>query len=874
MLKEIFYALIEDCLVAAEFYSVPNGNAQTVLLAPTIIAATPSLVAGSSGNGELEKITVTGYIVPRVDDGPAPVTTLDQDYIAKQGDQSVFEVLQRISQNVSSFTPFVFPGGSFTPGAFAVILRGLPNSTLLLIDGHRQAPYPYNINGIDQFVDLNSIPIAAVDRIEVLTDGASATYGSDAIAGVVNVILKDDYNGADLKTNFGISQRNDFETIHTSLVARISKQLNDTSKFSIFTAFDYFNQSPVYAIDRSYLLIQDHDKYGAYFGVSGPSSPAGAYRLPNGTLMSLIPGTVGPVDISDFIQNKGSTNIYNTGYYNELYPRETRYGGYVKLGYKPTQWLKLYEEFSDVRLEEKLSSKPSRVSSLDDVKIPVDNPYNPYHEPLKFYQQSLLETGLFLQTSSVSTIRTLTGMRLLNLPKNWFVDATFLYAESDGELIFPTNLLKSRFQEAINGTLPGFVGQYYNPFVDQSVIENPNRKLAKAFYVTGFNKASTRLTEWVIRAGGEIVDLPGGTATLGPGLEYRSDAYEHFLSNNQEYGLNLDGTVDTLGGGKDYVRSAYGELTIPILGDHWSWLGARALQMILAEHYDEFSSFGNAAKPKISLLYKPFNDLTFRASYAEGYRAPFVTELYAGENIGYIGIIDPSNGKNYSVQARSLGNPNLKPEVSYSYYVGTIWTPRKDDPEHSPLGWANGFSVYLNWTEITKTDEIGSLPAQNIVDNKATFPQSVVRDPQSKKIIYINDPYLNLAATRVDSLDFGANYTTRDLNWGRLSLGIDGTYYYHYTQKNLPNTPVKNLIDSFTLPDIKVMASIYYSNILFGIDTFQTRFTLNFTHSEHDAADNYQGTLPTSVNEPNGLVYRIGSYTTIDWQISHELGKS
>jgi outer membrane receptor protein involved in Fe transport len=92
-------------------------------------------------------------------------------------------------------------------------------------------------------------------------------------------------------------------------------------------------------------------------------------------------------------------------------------------------------------------------------------------------------------------------------------------------------------------------------------------------------------------------------------------------------------------------------------------------------------------------------------------------------------------------------------------------------------------------------------------------------------------------------------------------------------QQNLPNSPVENLTDSFALPDLRVTASIFYSKILFGIDAFQTGFTLSFTDSEHDAADNYQGALPTSVNEPNGLVHRICSYTTIDWQISYELGK-
>ena len=149
---------------------------------------------------QLSRVTVTGYIVPRIGEGPEPVTTLDQDFIEKQGDQTVADILLRLPQNFAGFTPSLNAGQSTAEGGSAVNLYGLgANATLVLIDGRRQATYPYAQFGTESFVDLNSIPEAAVDRIEVLKDGASSIYGSDAVAGVVNIILKDEYNGSDLK---------------------------------------------------------------------------------------------------------------------------------------------------------------------------------------------------------------------------------------------------------------------------------------------------------------------------------------------------------------------------------------------------------------------------------------------------------------------------------------------------------------------------------------------------------------------------------------------------------------------------------------------------------------------------------------------------
>jgi iron complex outermembrane recepter protein len=180
-------------------------------------------------DGQLQQITVTGYIIPHVGDGPQPVVSYDRDYIQKSGNQTVTDVILNLPSAVGNFAPNTTSGFGFSPGAASVSLKGLPpNDTLVLVDGRRMPAAPFNqvsVNSVISFVDLNTIPLAAVDRIEVLNDGGSATYGTDAIAGVVNVILKDEYNGADISNYYGISQRGDDETYHGSLVGGCPRSL-------------------------------------------------------------------------------------------------------------------------------------------------------------------------------------------------------------------------------------------------------------------------------------------------------------------------------------------------------------------------------------------------------------------------------------------------------------------------------------------------------------------------------------------------------------------------------------------------------------------------------------------------------------------------
>src|ERR1700739_3423750 len=163
--------------------------------------AAPSPSASAGDGNELQQVTVTGYLIPRVGDGPQPVTSYGQDYIDKTGSQTIADVLQNLPGAVNNWSPSYTSGFGFSPGSASVALKGLPpNDTLTLVDGLRYPQYPFpqvSTSAITSFVDLNSIPMGAIDRIEILNDGGSATYGTDAVAGVVNVVLKDEYDGAE-----------------------------------------------------------------------------------------------------------------------------------------------------------------------------------------------------------------------------------------------------------------------------------------------------------------------------------------------------------------------------------------------------------------------------------------------------------------------------------------------------------------------------------------------------------------------------------------------------------------------------------------------------------------------------------------------------
>jgi outer membrane receptor protein involved in Fe transport len=847
--------------------------------APAVVT-NPASIPGAGG-GELQQITVTGYIAPRIGDGTQPVLTLDRDFMQKQGEQTVSDVLQRLPQNVNAFTPLVNAGVSFSPGGSEVNLYGLGfGTTLVLIDGYRQTLFPFPQAGFEPFVDLNSIPLAAVDRIEILKDGASSLYGSDAIAGVVNIILKNEYNGADISYHFGISQRDDFVENHVQLVAGVSQKLwSDDSKLSIVATFDYDDTSPIDASDRWYSNNVNHTKYSSIFqDLRSSRTPAGNFfGLTTGNSYALIPGTLGPtVTPADFVINDG-LNHYQTVPGAQLIPREQRIATYDKITFQPVKWVQVYDEFIYERTQEDSSFTALPVTETDNVTVPASNPFNPFGEDLQ-WRGRLLQLGQRKNEAVINTYRNLAGVRLISLPQNWYVDASFLYAESDGTQTASNGTLNSRLNQALSGTLPGFVGTFYNPFIDTNA--NPNAEFTNALRYSQHTEARTDLTQWSIRGGGDLFYLCSGPVTVGGGAEYRSESYIAIQDPNLNiHNITAAGTSQN-SSGKDYVKSVYGQIIIPILGEKWSWPGARALELDISERYDDYSTFGSAAKPKFAIRYKPFDDLTFRASYAESFRAPSLPELFTGAISGFQFVSDPKTATTVEVQQLGVGNPHLHPETGYSYYAGAVWTPGAADPEHSWWGWLNGFTAYVDWIEISRRNVIAEPSPQLIVNNEASNPSQVIRGTGGE-IVTVLTPFENLGAERVDAVDFGASYVTKEFFWGKLDLELNASYLYHVSEQDLPGGQVFNVTDSlggsiYMGPDFRMVASAFYSKTVFGVDTFRTGLTLNYLDSEHDVFDpRAEGLTLQQFVAATGIAnsHVIGNWTTFDWQISYEVGK-
>jgi iron complex outermembrane receptor protein len=882
----------------ASIVLVPIGaRSQWDPVAPATAAPVPTTASASAAStpvnkitagGELEKVTVTGYLVPRVGGGPQPVFTMDQDFIGKQGDQTINDVLNRYPGGLSQSNALTLTGVSTSPASSAYGLRALPpGDTLVLVDGYRFPSYPIPLNSVENFVDLNSIPLTGVDRIEILKDGGSATYGSDAVAGVVNIITKDTYNGADITNFYGISQRGDFEVYHGSLTAGVSDKPLFGGKFSVVTAFDYYSQSPIESLDRWY-AYGDRSKLSRNY----PNQPVAFFPangsftgVTTGNTYAVKPGTIGPdISASDFlVLPPGTPSAFNTYIPTDeqLAARETRYGGIINSSYSPTDWLKFYDRFIIRRNEENTITPNQGFSAADAIVVPANNPFNPFGEDLIPNGQLEREFGPWSIDVITRTLRNIVGATV-QLPHDWFIDGSFLYGESDATWTIYNSINKMRLQEALNGTLPGFEGVFFNPFTDQNLNIHPNSQFYDALRTEQVEDNRTDLVQWTLRSGGTVYNLPSGPLTVAGGLEYRSESLIQNNDKNSEFNnITSPNFAGHLLSARRYVKSAYGEVDLPLVGEKWSWPGLRNIDVVFSERYDDYSDFGSAAKPKIAVRYKPFEDLTFRGSYAEGFIAPTLGQLFATPLQFQEAIADPLNGLTYDVLVINGGNPKLKSQTSYGYYLEALWTPGSGD-EKSWWHWAKGFSGYIDWYQIDIRNEIGTVPVQTLVGAPSAFPGSVIRGANGLVQEVIAN-YLNVGETLTDGIDFGASYITKEYDWGKLDFELNASYIYKFARKrlegNADGTASFQVLQSddslaFSGPDLKMVASLFYSKHVFWNDNFRTGFTLNYIDSQADGLTNFHGTLPTvdAGLTPPGFIHEIGSWTTVDWQISYEFG--
>jgi iron complex outermembrane recepter protein len=839
-----------------------------------------------SEDAVLQGMTVTGYIVPRIGEGPADVEHISQQLMNDFGTQSVEDTLSRIPNTRVSTLADSYGSGSNVAGTAQIGLNGFTGGeTLVLLDGLR-LPYSAQLSGGNgTFVDISSIPSKSLDSIELLFDGASARYGSDAVAGVVNFKLRSDFEGGDVGFAYNVNRNGTGQRYHTWAVGGFTDHLNDQSKVNIMVSFDYNEIDSVYARDFAWMQPGDLTRYG-YNNQLSPSPGLGIFYNPDNKLFRVKRGSDGTKGIEGIDRYQGADEVYNRNWIYQDKPRDRIINVMGHVSYDLNPYINFHGTYLFSEVEDKILSAMSSPRVNDHFMIPANNPYNPYGDrfsggpgqgtAIRFGQIDYWTPDGLYNPSTVrnQTYWTNAGIRIQNLPNNWFVTADFVYSEVQSHRDFGNHFSRSRYQLALNGELPGFKGQFLNPFVDYFTYGDPNPALTRATMVNPVWDARSQLDELSVEAGGELLNMPAGPVTLGVGFQYVDTKMFQTRDWNSIQG-------DVLGFGKSglvtasrNVASGYFQVSIPLLGNQWSFPGGRDLEVLAGQRYDQYNDFGSTAKPGFSVIYKPIDDLAIRASYQESYVAPTLFQMYAPENFQSYTIYDSSLPKDdpyYNqprrVAERQLSNPDLKPATAYGFSIGAVWTPGAKDPEHSPVGFLNGLTASIALTNIKYRGSQSELDPQYMIDEVAkgnhAYERYIHRD-QDHHIYQIDTPFVNIGSQTIQNLMFSVDYSIKEYSWGKIDLSYSASYNISNHIQIVRDGPIYDYQN--TSPSFQFYINAFYSKQLFHFDDFRAGLTMTYYNGYK--GPNFSPSLP---NEP--YTSKIPSWYVFDWQISYEFGK-
>jgi iron complex outermembrane recepter protein len=781
-------------------YAQQRSNLWTWMLAlGAALAALPALAQQSTASADesLQEIIVTGSYIPRTDtETVSPVTIISSQDIANSGLTTVADVVRTLSADNSGTLPTAF-SGAFAAGASGIALRGLTvNSTLVLIDGLRAADYAIPDDGIRDFVDLNSIQIGTIDHIEVLQDGASSVYGADAIGGVVNIILKKQYQGFSANAEVGDSQHGGGFEKHLDFTAGMGDLASD--HYNAYISVEYQRDNAIGIGQRGFPYDTydytslggtnhnanpDHNSGGSIYGsvtpgtLSVPGNLLSGVPLPGAVSQPLVPC---PASAPQYTSPQ-SGNVYcnqNQALYSDDQPPTEKIGA---SGRFTAQLNDTTQAYLNVSYYQNKSIFPSNAAPYGPAQIATSTPNNtlnialPATIPGPGGTPILNPNNPFAAQGNVALINYAFGplgsemsetynhnLRVvMDLSGNWggwnydgsaVVNHTWLDYQYVGFLNFNQLLA-----DVTNGT--------YN-FIDPSA-NSP--AVLKALAPVDQEIDTSDMDTLVLRANRTLMQLPGGPLGMALGAEWRYEA-------EYDANFNANPVIQALGYsqaiGSRNVASGDVEFDAPLL---------KSLEITASGRFDHYSDFGNSTTPKFGVKFKPFDAIMLRGTYSQGFRAPSFAENGSSEVEGFIpgfGFCPATplclaHGADPYISSYNLGelttaNPNIKPERSHSFTSGLVFEPIK------------AFSTTIDYYYIKKTNLIASLnqgPAFAQYATNGTLPAgfSAIYDAPdalhpnaAPRILTIINSYANSASEYTDGFDV-------DLR-GHVGLGAAGSF--------------------------------------------------------------------------------------------------
>jgi iron complex outermembrane recepter protein len=795
--------------------------------APPVPGPTPT----PAGAAEAERVIVTGSNIPTAEEvGPNPVDTYGRDTINKSGERTTEQFLQSLPTVNANLVPISNNenGTNTAVGAASISLRGFDaRATLILIDGRRVAPYPTGNNpGLVNvmFVDLNSIPQAAIESIEILKDGASTTYGADAVAGVVNIKLRHDYqNGAEASIQYGNTTDKDSGEFITSAVFGVG---NDTT--NITGVLNYYHRNSIFQHDRTYSALppfqsSNNSPYNLALSSDVAAAAGGPNLNPGGTINASAPDfTNGLAPASTYLYDKngyiralgGIRPGFNFNLTASSYPESERYGGYLAADHKVYgDQMVLYADgyYENVKTHNEAAPpatgtfqtkgqttlaipphmslggvSPPNTPTYADTGVPADafNPFNPFEQIISGDTKArLTDFGNRLfdnETDAVLTTVGLKGDKLFD--GTWGYDTAFRYSQLKN-LQTGQQVSASRFNRILNQadpifdpTSPQFIGTTtpFNPFGD---FRNPITSNEATVNFARVHPKDSDVSKLATLDGTvyttSLFELPGGGVGFAFGGQFRRETLEETPDM-----LNVEGDIignspvqPVRGGRKSY--SLYAETSIPIFGENNRIPGFHALEFTAGARFEEFlNNSTNVLVPKVGMRWQPLDEqLTVRATWGEGYRQPSLEELYSAPISTLFGTRDPMKGGASEPETNTLiqSNPNLQPEDSRSFSAGFVYTPK----------YVPGLNISVDFWDTERTGIVAAPTAQQVLDREFTHSllpgEAVERDPNSGRITRILLSNQNLGSQEARGYDFGLQYQ-RPTPWGTFTSITQATY--------------------------------------------------------------------------------------------------
>lgn len=764
------------------------------ILGLAVVAAIPmfstSVIAADEAAQSIEKIQVTGSRIKRSDmETASPITLISADEIKASGVNSIDGVLQKMTATGGAMTNPGINNGS--GGNASIDLRGLGSQrTLVLVNGRRMIN---SGTGAASTVDLNTIPVSMIKRVEVLKDGASAVYGTDAVAGVVNIILKDDFEGFDMNLNTAATSKHDAEENSIDFTVGAS-----FDRGNVVVGVQYTDRGQASQADRGFSSCPISEGSDGLFCTGSSYSQGGhiwngnnekGKIIANGeeTEVSLIDDN-GISGLGSEYHRFSNNDAYNYAKDSYLYTPMERLNLTGLANFQISDETKFFTELTYTKRwsEQQLAPQPiwfdftytdamdsSLLSQTYDRRLDTDNDgfldkdasgkyitetVNYQRNDKISYGRRMVESGTRDLAQTVDTVRVVVGLEGYVGDYSWDMSANFGRNDSVSSMSNLHNV----------GSIEKAIGEGNFDPVNQNSWSKANMD---EYMYTEQSSAGSQMFILAASLSGELFEMPAGYAGFAAGIERRQEKAWDTPDSLTAQGLANDPKEEPTSGGYD-VNEAYVEVALPLVADT---AYADNIELSAAVRAFDYSTFGSDRTWKLGLTWKVNSELMLRSVVSTAFRAPTVDELYSGNSPSFEQITYP--GAQEQAEVTVGGNDQLTPEEADTTTIGLVYEPQ----------WLDGLSMTVDYYEIEIENAIASVNEQYIVDQclktsanvDSALCQSANVQLDSTGRISLNNQQQNIGSEKTSGVDLNLAYVFEalDLSW---RAALDTTYLDEY----------------------------------------------------------------------------------------------